>query len=612
MEQNKSILPKTAALLSEIGAKKPKEASLRQSGATTIEKLLSAFNNNPRNSKVVEYIFRQNLFDLIGKSRHEMVHSRMIAELLAGRYFDISKKATLMHFLDIVVMRAKEQGVNISQDFCNLVLTRSLQIDSLADKQTEYPLCDYAKNNDIDKKERLDIYLRYNLANAIKKNGNKVLEIFIENKVLSKEHDQQTQKYYDTCVDGRRALQLFIYLSPISKRELSNYADIPEGMKPTGSDCSGNPVYIHISYQNILDKVILPLIEEKQMNNRDAVILEEYASCLELPALPEDDEKIGAKELSIMAVSEYEKQLLMEFIKNEENARLLETAVNHHLQRKLYTFGEDNCSSFEASLQAALRKYTNENGELKSQTDFRNIFGAQNGGARFLIYVVNETDEKLYYIPTHLFEYNGKAYKNITDALKVAVKDYISRERKTISDVIKDFECIYERQKFHPHVFKDNTAPGRDTINTIHYSQTSFTGLYIRDDINPDKLTKINEILGDGFGIKPISAQCYHELLLCGDDTLWDSYDKSLFNVLKGTSYYYRKGAESRIEAINRVLPTHIQESHLSNVDRDLLEKFYINNRKLILSTYRILMENEYDLDGYKQIKEDYKKLLKV
>lgn len=78
-------------LLSETDAKKSKKASLPQSGATMIEQLLSAFNNNPRNSKVVEYIFRQNLFDMIGKSRHEMVHS-----------------TTLMHFLDIVVMRAKE------------------------------------------------------------------------------------------------------------------------------------------------------------------------------------------------------------------------------------------------------------------------------------------------------------------------------------------------------------------------------------------------------------------------------------------------------------------------------------------------------------------------
>lgn len=573
-----------------------------------IEKLLYAFNNNPRNSKVVEYIFRQNLFDMIGKSRHEMVHSKMIAELLAGRYFDISKKATLMHFLDIVVMRAKEQGVIISQEFCNLVLSRSLLIDTLADKQTEYSLCDYAKNNSIDKKERLDIYLRYNLANTIKKRGNKVIEIFIENKVLSKEYDQQTQKYYDTCVDGRRALQLFIYLSPISQRELADYASLPEGMKPTGSDCSGNPVYIHICYQDILDHVISPLIEEKQMNNRDAVILKEYASCLELPALPEDDEKIGAKELSIMAVSDYERQLLTEFINNDDNARLLEIAVTHHLKRKLYSFGEEQCMSFEASLQAALRNYTNENGELKSQKDFRDIFGAQNGGARFLIYVVKKTDEKLYYIPTHLFEYSGKAYKTITDALKVAVKDYISRERKTISEVIKEFECIYERQKFHQHVFKDNADPIRD----VRYSQTPFTGLYIREKINQDKLAKINEILGDGFGIIPISSQCYHELLFCGDDTLWECYDKSLFNALKGTSYYYRKGAESRIEAINRVLSTHIQESHMSNVDRDLLERFYSNNSKLILSIYRILTENEQDPDIYLQRKEDYKKLLKA
>ena len=143
-------------LLSEAGVKRTSDSmSLMpqtQSGATMIENLLSAFNNNPRNSRVIEYIFRQNLFDMIGKSRHEMVHSRMIAELLAGRFFDLSKKATLMHFFDIVVMRAKEQGVNIPQEFCNAILTRSLQIDSLDDKQTEYPLCTYKKDKKIDKK----------------------------------------------------------------------------------------------------------------------------------------------------------------------------------------------------------------------------------------------------------------------------------------------------------------------------------------------------------------------------------------------------------------------------------------------------------------------------
>ena len=211
------------------------------------------------------------------------------------------------------------------------------------------------------------------------------------------------------------------------------------------------------------------------------------------------------------------------------------------------------------------------------------IFGAQNGGAHFLIYVVKETDEKLYYVPTHLFEYNGKAYKNITDALKVAVKDYISRERKTISDVIKDFECIYERQKYHQHVFKDNAGPIRD----VHYSQTPFAGLYIRDDINQDKLTKINEILGNGFGIKPISDQCYHELLLCGDDTLWDCYDKSLFNALKGTSYYYRKDAESRIEAINSVFNKYSRKSLVKRWPRLVREVLFKQQQ-----TYTIHLSN--------------------
>ena len=55
--------------------------------------------------------------------------------------------------------------------------------------------------------------------------------------------------------------------------------------------------------------------------------------------------------------------------------------------------------------------------------DFKDIVGAQKGGARFLIYVVKETEDKLFYIPTHLFEYNKKAYKTIAEALKDALKD---------------------------------------------------------------------------------------------------------------------------------------------------------------------------------------------
>ena len=105
--------------------------------------------------------------------------------------------------------------------------------------------------------------------------------------------------------------------------------------------------------------------------------------------------------------------------------------------------------------------------------------------------------------------------------------------------------------------------------------------------------------------------ECYHDLLLSGDDMLWESYDKCLFNALSGTPYYYRKGAENRLEAINAVLSTPIEESPLSESDRNLLERFYKNNSKLILSIYRILLENEQDADAYEERKKEYKKLLK-
>lgn len=148
-------------LLSDSGAKIAQETTNKLiSKNSRIEELLTSFNNNPRNSKVVEYLSRNNLFDVIGKSRHEMVHSKMIAELIGGRYFELSGKTTLLHFLDIVIERAKGQGVNIPQELRDAVLTRSLCIDAVTEKQTEYPLASYASNESIDKKHRLDVFLR--------------------------------------------------------------------------------------------------------------------------------------------------------------------------------------------------------------------------------------------------------------------------------------------------------------------------------------------------------------------------------------------------------------------------------------------------------------------
>ena len=588
--------------------------SLKTEYDSVIVELLTAFNNNPHNSNVVDFISRSNYFDLIGKSRRETVHSRIISELLAGRYFDISKKNTLLHFFDIVLIRAKEQKVTIPKEFREAVLTRSIDIGSLVDKQVEYPLSKYVKtytgnkNSVIDSKDKLDIYLRYNLESRVKSHGRRCVEIFIENKVLSQEHNYQTQTYYDNCVNGKQAMQFFIYLSPVSPRELSHYEDIDNKLKPLCQDKKGNRVYIHICYQDILDKIIVPLLQDKRMNTRDRVLIEEYVNCLELPAMPDDDEKdIGPKELSIMAISNEEKQLLAKFMGNPENERLMEIAVNRKLRKNLYSYKTDSCLTFEQALENALSYHIQNNGELQSMKDFNKIIGTQNGGARFLIYAVKETDDKLFYIPTHLFEYNGKAFSSIVDALKVAVRDYISRFGKTPKTVIDDFKVIYSKAKYHQHVFKNT----EDSIRDMGYSPTGFDGLFIRNEINQDKILKINEILGNGFSINPITPHCYHELLMSGDDSLWEYYDKHLFNRLKNTNFFYRSNTENRIDEINKVFSTRIEKYMLSKDEERLLDNFYNNNRNLILSVYRILIENEQNLERHDLLEKEYKELVK-
>ncbi|MBR5813909.1 MAG: hypothetical protein IKY37_05605 [Bacteroidaceae bacterium] len=169
------------------------------------------------------------------------------------------------------------------------------------------------------------------------------------------------------------------------------------------------------------------------------------------------------------------------------------------------------------------------------------ILSIQRGNQDFLIYAVRETDDKLYYAPTCLYEYKGEPYKTITDALKVAVKDYMLRTGKTNTEIIEDFRPLYARQKHHQWLLKDNDQPIPGGGHCAHYFQTEIAGLYVRDNILNDKLRKINLILGEGFEITLVSNECYHKLLLNGDNNFLECYDKQLFSPLPGTRYFYRK-----------------------------------------------------------------------
>lgn len=114
----------------------------------SVEDLLTMFNRNiSKNAELLDYIGRKNLFEIIGKTRNEGVHSRFIAELLSGVFFmGQSRESTLIHFLDLLLYRsAKENKASeINAHFKKRILTRSLSVEN-ADSVCELPVKEYQK-----------------------------------------------------------------------------------------------------------------------------------------------------------------------------------------------------------------------------------------------------------------------------------------------------------------------------------------------------------------------------------------------------------------------------------------------------------------------------------
>ena len=68
------------------------------------EDLLTMFNRNiSKNTELLDYIGKKNIFEVIGKTRNEGVHSRFIAELLSGDFFKGINSISLFGFTSLQV-----------------------------------------------------------------------------------------------------------------------------------------------------------------------------------------------------------------------------------------------------------------------------------------------------------------------------------------------------------------------------------------------------------------------------------------------------------------------------------------------------------------------------
>lgn len=594
------------------------------------EQLLTIFNRNiVKNAELLDYLGKKNIFEIIAKARNEGMHSRFIAELLSGTFFNgDSRESTLVHFLDIILYRAgkEDKVMEVNEHLRRAILTRSVMFEKVDSKcelsikkyQDEYT--NFPTQNCTESDDRIDIYLKFKLLTPIA--GRHELEIFIENKVDTLEHDSQTKRYFEACDNGgdERPFQLFVYLTPQPLRDMDHYAGLNKDMRP---EC---PHYIHICYQDVLDCVIEPLLSDEGLDTDKRTMLREYVSCLELPAMPDSESEHQGNELSIMAIGSKEKQLIGAFVEDDVNRWLISKVVEAKLGEAFYSVGRaDKLLNSAEALQRALQFIINLKKKpldiLKCVADC-NMAGDQDGAGPVLIYSPKHWRHNGFckYLPwNRLFACSGKVYASVGEAVAAGVVEYKKKHKMPNEQLEQAFSGIYSA--------KGGGVPLVSSQKQKGNMATGEEGLFVRKNVTEESLKDINAVLGNKLAISPIDNDMFVKLMQCNtqvfinvpvtENALPHEID-DLVDDVKGyqqvgdTDFFYRKDISGdRILKLNQI--------HLFR-DHDLIEKcedtsilleFFNSRKNLVLSVYKILLEAERDNAVYEEKQEIYRKLTK-
>lgn len=556
-----------------------------------LEKILTAFNDNmQQNAPVLEYISRPNIFDTIGKARNEMSHSKMIAHLLSAYNTPGFRESPIVHLLDIIIKRSIQQSIDFPDELKNAVLTRDLPELQLENCNTEVLLSDLKKS--YRGKDRVDIHLLYKLKSTIVKSGRSEIELIIENKVQGREHDIQTDTYYKTLKtgQGKNRYQFFIYLTPVSTRELDDFSNMKD--KPA---CGK---FICINYQDILDSIIDPLLAENILSDRERIILNDYVCCLELPALP-DTNKEGVQdkfEMSIMATSAHERNLINKFLSVESNRRLIQLVTSSVCGTPTYAYKENMGLTFNEALPLALSDL------IEGKTEFGVINAtwgvvSKKGETPFLVLSPNGKQ----YLPGDFYETCGRIYPNLYTAVAHSIMSYANSIGLEPSDIVSDFNAIYGKKKGKALLANDPQEG---------YEAFDFD-FYIRKDVGKNKLRAIFDITQRN--IRYVNEEEFHNLVMSDNRRLSEflqDFNPDLYCRIEGTNFYYRHDTERYLDNINERLKYKIEKLNFSQKDKDLLKRFYDSHLGLILSVHKIKTDNESDTDRYKSQLKTLKKLL--
>lgn len=295
-----------------------------------VEEWLMQFHSNQATRAIIRKINQNSILDIYGIARSETHHSKFLAWLFNPNESHNTGELALRKLLNIAVRRGLEQN-NQSEDFLwvkNTVLTSaSLSLTSASDVQvsTESYVEAQGKKG---AKGRIDVLVS-NLAL-----GGELINIIIENKIYSNEHDEQTTTYFEGInkkfPDKKN---IFLYLTPKPNWEMP---------KVDGPSCTCKD-FIEINYQDILTEVLSSILEEP-ISSATKIAIEDYIHCITSPS-------IHSKIYNTMAVDKETNEMLKKFW--DANQDLIRAAID------AFVSSEEDDTNEVKDLKDAFDNFTN-------------------------------------------------------------------------------------------------------------------------------------------------------------------------------------------------------------------------------------------------------------
>ena len=369
----------------------------------TIFKLIRNFNNDENVIKLKNYYNSLSFMEILGVDRLEKAHSSFFKWLFDENYnYDLQEKPLLL-LLDLLVRKdTKNTFDNVKKD----IVLRSLNIN-VKDGVVEFPLGEKQKYG------RCDIYIPFDI-------GTKQYAIIVENKVFSQEkiekvndkNEYQTDKYFNYFNSLDNGITyIYVFLAPIFDNKETH---------------ANNPNFINISYDDIVESIINPLLLDDNLGEITRSILLDYLKVLSKPNILDPNSK------SISMVSNkniYEAKLIGDI--SDKHSKLGDYLKNSSDENEiLKNFLSNNINMIiSASIWPEILKKNNRNRNVS----FKEL-GIEPGTVLYLAAgeKKNERDENRLFVTTldlnskvqYKFENEVRINSISTAARELAKKDY--------------------------------------------------------------------------------------------------------------------------------------------------------------------------------------------